>query len=156
MRFAEFVCLEAVQVELLAVDKQGVIHELVQALLNAGQLAEDDFKPIVDAILKREELGSTGIGRRTAIPHTKHDGVDQTVAAIGISRRGVDFSSIDGDSVYVFFLLISPAERPDDHLKALEWTARQLRKDTFSSFLQQANSVDEIKQLLDEADEHPA
>ena len=156
MRFAEFVCLESVQTDLLAVDRQGVIHEMVQALQDAGQLREDDFKPIVDAILKREEFGSTGIGRRAAIPHAKHPGVNQTVATVGISRRGVDFASLDGDPVYVFFLLISPTERPDDHLRALECTARQLRKDTFCRFLRQASSVDEIKQLLDEADEHLA
>ena len=152
MKFAEFVCAEAIRAELVAMDQQGVIGELAQALLDAGQIEEDDYKPIVEAILKREEFGSTGIGRGAAIPHTKHPGVGQTVAAVGVSRGGVDFASLDGESVYVFFLLISPSERPDDHLKALKCTARQLREDTFCRFLQEAKSVDEIKQLLQEAD----
>ncbi len=152
MRFAEFVCLEAVQAKLLAVDKQEVIHELVQALLDAGQLAEDDFQPIVNAILKREELGSTGIGRRAAIPHTKHPGVNQTVATVGISRRGVDFASLDGESVCVFFLLLSSADGQDDHLGALQCIGRKLRGDAFCRFLKQATSVEEIRQLLDESD----
>ena len=156
MKFAEFVCTEAITVRLLAVDKDGVIGEMAQALLDAGQIAEDDYKPIVNAILKREELGSTGIGRGAAIPHTKHPGVDQTVAAVGVSRTGVDFASLDGQTVYVFFLVISPSEHPDDHLRALECTARQLREETFCRFLRQAESVDEIQQLLDEADNRQA
>jgi len=152
VRFAEFVCLEAIQAELLAVDKQAVIHELVQGLLNAGQLAKDDFTPIVDAILKREDLGSTGIGRGAAIPHTKHSGVERTIAAVGVSRTGVDFASLDGEFVYVFFLLLSPADGQDDHLGALQCIGRKLRGDAFCRFFKQATSVEEIRQLLDESD----
>jgi len=87
-----------------------------------------------------------------AIPHTKHPSVDQTIATVGVSRNGIDFASLDGESVYVFFLLISPSDRPDDHLRALETTARQLRIESFCRFLRQAKSVEEIKQLLDESD----
>ena len=102
MKFGEFVCTEAIRDELLAMDKQGVIGELVQALLDAGQIVEDDYKPIVKAVLEREEFGSTGIGRGVAIPHTKHPGVGHTVAAVGVSHGGVDFASLDGESVHVF------------------------------------------------------
>jgi len=152
MKFVEFVCTDAISAELMAVDKQGVIREMVQALLDAGQIAEDDYESVVNAILKREELGSTGMGQGAAIPHTKHASVDQTVATVAVSHDGVDFDSLDGESVHVFFLLISPSDHPNDHLKALECTARQFRTDTFCRFLSQAKSVDEIKQLLDESD----
>ena len=152
MKFAEFVCTEAISAELLAKDKQSVIREMSQALLDAGRIAQDDYESIVDAIVKREELGSTGIGRGVAIPHTKHPSVDQTIATVGVSRNGIDFASLDGESVYVFFLLISPSDRPNDHLRALETTARQLRVESFCRFLRQAKSVEEIKQLLDESD----
>jgi len=152
MKFAEFVCIEAISAELLAEDKQGVIREMTQALLDAGRIAQDDYERIVDAMLRREELGSTGIGRGVAIPHTKHPSVDQTIATVGVSRNGIDFASLDGESVYVFFLLISPSDRPDDHLRALETIARQLRIESFCRFLRQAKSVEEIKQLLDESD----
>jgi len=152
MKFAEFVCIEAISAELLAEDKQGVIREMTQALLDAGRIAQDDYERIVDAMLRREELGSTGIGRGVAIPHTKHPSVDQTIATVGVSRNGIDFASLDGESVYVFFLLISPSDRPDDHLRALETTARQLRIESFCRFLRQAKNIEEIKQLLDESD----
>ena len=152
MKFAEFVCTEAIRAELAGGDKQAVIREMTQALVDASRIAQDDYESIVDAMLRREEVGTTGIGRGVAIPHTKHPSVDQTIAMVGVSRNGIDFASLDGESVYVFFLLISPSDRPDHHLRALETTARQLRVESFCRFLRQAKSVEEIKQLLDESD----
>jgi mannitol/fructose-specific phosphotransferase system IIA component (Ntr-type) len=106
----------------------------------------------VAAIMKREELGSTGIGRGVAVPHTKHPSVSRLVGTVGISGDGVDFNSLDGDKVQLFFLLVSPPDRPGDHLRALENISRQLRDDTFCKFLKQSKTVAEIQQLLDEAD----
>ena len=102
--------------------------------------------------MKREELGSTGIGRGVAVPHTKHPSVNRLVGTVAVSPEGVDFDSLDGEKVQLFFLLISPPDRPGDHLRALENISRQLRNDTFCRFLKQAKSAEEIKQLLDEAD----
>ena len=72
MKFADFVNREAIRAELTAEDKEAVIRELVQTLLDAGAIEGGEFESIVKAILKREELGSTGIGRGVAVPHTKH------------------------------------------------------------------------------------
>jgi len=152
MKFADFVNRKAVRAELAAYDKEAVIRELVQALLDAGGVDGEEFESIVKAILKREELGSTGIGRGVAVPHTKHPSVDQLVGTVAVSAEGVDFDSLDGEKVQLFFLLISPPDRPGDHLRALENISRQLRDDTFCRFLKQAKSGDEILQLLDEAD----
>jgi PTS system fructose-specific IIA component/PTS system nitrogen regulatory IIA component len=88
-----------------------------------------------------------------AIPHTKHQSVDRTIATVGVSRNGIDFASLDGKPAYVLFLLISPSDRPDIHLRAMETAARQLRIETFCRFLRQAESVEEIKQLLDDSDD---
>lgn len=153
MKFREFVCPEAISAGLLAEDKQGAICEMTQSLVDAGQIAQDDYESVVDALLRREELGSTGIGRGVAIPHTKHPSVDQTIATVGVSRDGIDFASLDGGSVYVLFLLISPSDRPDIHLRAMETAARQLRSETFCRFLRQAKSVEDIKHLLDDSDD---
>jgi PTS system fructose-specific IIA component/PTS system nitrogen regulatory IIA component len=102
--------------------------------------------------MKREELGSTGIGRGVAVPHTKHPSVERLVGTVGISRNGVEFSSLDGEPVQIFFLLVSPPDRPGDHLRALENISRQLRDDTFCRFLKQSKTVQDIEQLLEEAD----
>lgn len=154
MKFADFVNPKAIRANLEATDKEGVIRELVQALLDGGGIKTDEFESIVKAILKREELGSTGIGRGVAVPHTKHPSVDHLVGTVAVSGGGVDFASLDGEKVYLFFLLISPPDRPGDHLRALENISRQLRDDTFCRFLKQAKTAEEIQQLLDEADDN--
>lgn len=152
MKFADFVVREAIRGDLTADDKEGVIREMVQALLDAGKIEKNEVEGIVKAILKREELGSTGIGRGVAVPHTKHPSVDQLIGSVAISHDGVDFDSLDGEKVYLFFLLVSPPDRPGDHLRALENISRQLRDDTFCRFLKQAKTADDIWQLLEEAD----
>jgi len=152
MKFADFISPVAIRADLAADDKEGVIREMVQALLDAGRIEASEFESIVKAILNREELGSTGIGRGVAVPHTKHGSVDQLVGTVGVSRAGVDFDSLDGEKVFVLFLLVSPLDRPGDHLRALENISRQLRDDRFCRFLKQSKTAEEIRQLLDEAD----
>jgi mannitol/fructose-specific phosphotransferase system IIA component (Ntr-type) len=110
------------------------------------------LESITRAIMKREELGSTGIGRGVAVPHTKHPSVSQLLGTVAVSQPGVDFDSLDGEKVQLFFLLISPPDRPGEHLRALENISRQLRNDSFCKFLKQAKSADDIWQLLVEAD----
>ncbi len=152
MKFADFVSREAVRADLTADDKESVIREMTQALLDAGKIPPAEYEGIIKAILKREELGSTGIGRGVAVPHTKHASVDRLIGTVGVSTEGVDFDSLDGEKVNLFFLLISPPDRPGDHLRALENVSRQLRDETFCKFLKQAKNAEEILQLLDEAD----
>jgi PTS system fructose-specific IIA component/PTS system nitrogen regulatory IIA component len=152
MKFADFISPQSICANLVAIDKPGAVREMVQALAAAGAVETDEADSIVKAIMKREELGSTGIGRGVAVPHTKHPSVDRLVGTVAVSREGVDFASLDGETVQLFFLLISPPDRPGDHLRALENISRQLRNDTFCRFLKQSKSADDIRQLLEEAD----
>jgi len=152
MKFADFMVREAVRTDLKAEDKSGVIREMVKALEEAGSIDPAETESIVKAILKREELGSTGIGRGVAVPHTKHPSVNRLVGTVGISQEGVDFDSLDGEKVHLFFLVISPPDRPGDHLRALENISLKLRNDTFCRFLKQSKTTEDVLQLLDEAD----
>lgn len=152
MKFADFISVKAIKPELESKDKEAVIRELVASLVTAGEIMEDSAESIIKAIMKREELGSTGIGRGIAVPHTKHPSVEKLVGTVGVSTEGVDFNSLDGESVHLFFLLVSPPDRPGDHLRALENISRQLRDDMFCKFLKQSKTIDDIKQLLEEAD----
>jgi PTS system fructose-specific IIA component/PTS system nitrogen regulatory IIA component len=154
MKFADFVCVDAIKADLAAEDKEGVIRELAGALVAANEIAEEDLEGIVAAIMKREELGSTGIGRGVAVPHTKHASVEKLVGTVGVSADGVEFASLDGEKVQLFFLLVSPPDRPGDHLRALENISRQLRDEMFCKFLKQAKSASDIRTLLDEADDN--
>ncbi len=152
MKFCDFVSTEAIQAEMASVDKEGAIRELVGNLVDAGQIKSDDANGIVKAIMKREELGSTGIGRGVAVPHTKHPSVDKLVGTVGVSQGGVEFQSLDGEPVQLFFLLVSPPDRPGDHLRALENISRQLRDDMFCKFLKGSKTNKDIQTLLEEAD----
>ncbi|MEO0531977.1 MAG: PTS sugar transporter subunit IIA [Planctomycetota bacterium] len=152
MDFADFISKKAIRPQLEATDKEGAIREMVQALLDAGEIAQDQFDGIVQKVMDREELGSTGIGRGVAVPHTKHPSVEKLCGAVAVSEAGVEFASLDGDPVHLLFLLVSPPDRPGDHLRALENVSRQLRDDQFCRFLRQSKTSDDIWQLLEEAD----
>lgn len=150
MRMSDFVVRESISPELTAATKEGVIREMVENLRVAGYFKGGEQDDIVKAILKREQLGSTGIGRGVAIPHTKHASVDRLIGTIGISRTGVSFESLDGEPVNVFVLLVSPQDRPSDHLRALENVSRCLRDDTFVKSLRHATTREAIWTLLDD------
>jgi mannitol/fructose-specific phosphotransferase system IIA component (Ntr-type) len=152
MKFSDFINVASIKADVQADEKPAVIRELVESLAAAGAISPEQVQGIVAAIMKREELGSTGIGRGVAVPHTKHASVERLVGTVGVSPIGVDFNSLDGDKVHLFFLLISPPDRPGDHLRALENISRQLRDETFCRFLKQARSTRDIQLLLDEAD----
>lgn len=152
MRMSEFVVRDAIIPSLVATTKEAVIRGMVESLRDAGQFRGADLEDIIRAILKRELLGSTGIGRGVAIPHTKHQGVDRLVGTLAVSPQGVAFESLDGEPVFIFVLLISPQDRPGDHLRALENVSRCLRDDAFVRALRAASSREEISRLLDRLD----
>jgi PTS system fructose-specific IIA component/PTS system nitrogen regulatory IIA component len=151
MRMSNFVIREAIIPALTATTKEGVIREMVRALHAAGHFREADVEDIVKSVLRREQLGSTGIGRNIAIPHSKHASADRLIGTLALSPSGVPFDSIDGEPVYVFVLLVSPQDRPGDHLRALENVVRTMRDDNFVKNLRQAATREAVWQLIDEA-----
>jgi PTS system fructose-specific IIA component/PTS system nitrogen regulatory IIA component len=154
MKFSDFVATGAIRSHVHAATKEGVIREMAQSLVDAGKIAPGDLEGIVKAIMKREDLGSTGIGRGVAVPHTKHPSVNKLVGTVAVSQQGIDFQSLDGEPVQLFFLLVSPPDRPGDHLRALENISRQLRDDSFCRLLKAAKEPVDIQHLLEEADNH--
>src|ERR1700724_2117021 len=150
MRMSDFVVREAIIPGLTASNKEAVIRAMVESLRNAGQFRGADLEDIIRAILKRELLGSTGIGRGVAIPHTKHGSVDRLIGTVAVSHAGVPFERLDGEPVHVFVMLISPKDRPGDHLRALENVSRNLRDDTFVRSLRQATTREMIWGLLED------
>jgi mannitol/fructose-specific phosphotransferase system IIA component (Ntr-type) len=149
---SDFVVRDAIIPELSATTKEGVIREMVESLRHAGQFRGTDPEDIVRAILKRELLGSTGIGRGVAIPHTKHTSAERLLGTVALSKAGVAFDSLDGDPVHIFVLLISPQDRPGDHLRALENVSRSLRDDAFVRQLRASTTREQIWSVLEQAD----
>jgi len=154
MKLLDFVVPEAVLPDIKVDSKDSAVRAMVESLKNTSSIRADEDESIVAAILKREELGSTGIGNGVAVPHTKHPSVDRLIATVALVKEGVDFASLDGESVFILFLLVSPPDRPGDHLRGLENISRHLRNENFCNFLKQAKSKDEIIELLKEADEN--
>jgi nitrogen PTS system EIIA component len=108
--------------------KADAIRLLVKKLVAISQIRRNDEDDVITAILRREELGSTGIGRGFAIPHAKHAAVDRIVGAIGLSEKGIEFESLDHEPVHTIVLLVSPPNRPGDHLRVLERISNALRQ----------------------------
>lgn len=131
--------------------KQQVISEMVSSLRSAGYFRDDDLGDIVRAVMRREQLGTTGIGHGIAIPHSRHPSVDRLIGTLAIAPDGLPFESLDGEPVYVFVLLVSPQERPGDHLRALEAVVRTMRDEEFVKRLRSCNSREEVWNLLETA-----
>lgn len=155
MKIADFICNRAIIPKLESVRRDDVIKELVAALDKAGKLGKDNAADVAKAVIKRENEASTGIGKGVAVPHVKHKVVKKVVAAIGISATGIDFSALDKQPVYTVILLLSPIEG-DQHLQAMEAIFEHLQNDNFRKFLKQSETVEQVKELLVEADQNPS
>lgn len=156
MRMSHFIVRDAILPALTATTKAGVIEELVQALHAAGQFQPAARADIVAAVLRREQLGSTGIGRGIAIPHSRHASITQLVGTIGLSKAAgkVPFDSIDGEPVDVVVLLISPQDQPGPHLRALESVVQAMKDDGFVAALRGCQTREQVWELI--AGTHPA
>ncbi len=136
--------------ELQATDKTGVIREFAGLLASRGKVRDAD--DIIRIVLDRESHGSTGIGDGIAIPHAKSRAIRETVVVFGRSREGVDFQTLDGKPAYLFFLLISPEDRPGEHLKALARISRIMRNGALREKLRTSRDREEIRRLISDED----
>jgi PTS system fructose-specific IIA component/PTS system nitrogen regulatory IIA component len=154
MKLADFIDTNAVVPQLTATERNGVIAELVDALVASGAIDAALRDDLVKKITDRESKGSTGFGKGVAVPHVKHPKLEKMVGTVGVSPTGVDFNALDKAAVYSVVLLLSPEDKPDDHLQAMENIFRNLQNETFRRFLRQATSQQDIEDLIAEADNH--
>jgi PTS system nitrogen regulatory IIA component len=153
VKITDFLREKAISVELQAKDKEGVIREMVQLLVKAGEIKPADEEKIVPVLLAREALGSTGIGQGVGIPHGKSNVVRQLVGAFGISRRGVNFDSLDGETAQIFFLLLAPEDSAGPHLKALARISRLLKDRYFRDSLKEAKDEKQVIKIIQQEDQ---
>lgn len=131
-------------------NKRGVLEELA-ATLTTGEENLDQEK-VVQVLLEREGLGSTGIGDNIAIPHGKLNELSRLVISFGRSREGVNFDSMDGKPTHLFFLLMAPENSVGLHLRALAKISRMLKNPSFRQKLLEAPDSDAIYRLIAEED----
>lgn len=113
--------------DLPATDRAGVLRELAGRVAGQGLVASGE--ELFQKLLEREQVGSTGIGQEVAIPHCKLKGLRRGVVAVGLVPAGVEFGAVDGRPVKVFFLVVSPAESPAEHLQVLAAISRWIKVD---------------------------
>lgn len=153
MKILDFLCTDAVIADLKATTKKDLIDEMVSAMVESGAFEKKNKAKIIDVLMAREALGSTAIGQGIAIPHGKTDAVDQLVAGIGISRKGVDFDALDGEPAHIFFLLAAPIDSAGPHLKALARVSKLLKDKYFRENLRLAKDKKEMLSLISREDQ---
>jgi len=138
MLLSELLTPAAVTTRLRAVDKRDAIDELVALLESAHGL--ESRGEILDRVLRREAMMSTGIGNGVAIPHGKARAVDRMLAACGVSLQGVEFDSVDGERAHLFILLVSPENVGTPHVKVLANISRLLKEESVRKSLRDAEN----------------
>jgi PTS system nitrogen regulatory IIA component len=152
MKVLEFLEETNICLDLKSATKEAVIRELVGYLESSSKIKNPDS--VIHALMEREKLGSTGIGQGVAIPHGKSDGTQNLVAALGVSKKGVEFESLDGEPVHVVFLLVSPPDSSGQHLKVLARISRLLKDKFFRQAIKESKSPSEIQKIIREEDEY--
>ena len=150
LKIVDFLNEKAVTAHIKAANKEDIIRELVDLLAKAEGIK--DKEELVKTLLNRETLGSTGIGQGVGIPHGKTNSVNKLVAAFGICHEGVNFDALDGEPVYIFFLLVAPEDSAGPHLKALARISRLLKDKFFKESLKSLTDEKAILKYLREED----
>lgn len=153
MKLSDIVVDDAIRAELKSTTREEAIQELVEALAEAGAIPRKNAEEVSKAVIARESQATTGIGKGIALPHAKMKGIKSPIAAIGVSRDGLDFSSLDSKPVYSVILLLSSPDNPDEHLQAMETIFRHVQRDIFRKFLRQATTREAVLDLIGEADD---
>jgi len=150
MMVSDVLAKEFIMPELVSTEKRELLDEM------SGNISELvgglDREELLEVLLEREKLGSTGIGHGVAIPHAKIKGIERVIVSMGISGNGVDFQSMDDKPVHIFFLIIAPEQSSAAHLKVLSGISRLLKDAAFRNKLMKAESRDDIYNTIVEED----
>jgi PTS system nitrogen regulatory IIA component len=151
MKLSEILRPECIICNLKAHDKKGALEELSRVITDQEPSLNKGY--LLQVLLERERLGSTGIGEGIALPHGKVNSLDRLLVSFGRSIEGLGFDSIDDQPVYLFFLLVAPENSAGAHLQALAKISRFLKDSNFRQRLMDAKSNEEIYRIIVEKDE---
>jgi PTS system nitrogen regulatory IIA component len=150
MKILDVLQKESIISDLKSQDKKGILEELVAPI---ARITGVNHKDLVRVLMDREQLGSTGIGGGIGIPHGKLKQLESLALGFGLSRKGVDFESMDNQPTHIFFLLVTPENSTGLHLKMLARVSRILKHDQFKAKLLSAANADEIFSIIKEEDD---
>lgn len=143
---ADYIKVDTINLNLESKNKNAVIKELYGNLKKTN-LIKDEEQGLND-ILAREEMGSTGIGKRIALPHAKTKAVDELIVTFGISRNGIAYNSVDDENVNIFFMFLCPESKAHEYLRVLARISRLVRENRFVENLLKATSNEEIIEII--------
>jgi PTS system nitrogen regulatory IIA component len=149
MKLTDILHEETVKADLAAERKKDVLEELCSLVAEKEGL---DAEPLLQVLLEREKLGSTGITDGIAIPHGKSNDIDKILVAFGRSKGGIDFDSMDEEPTYLFFLILAPMNSTTVHLKVLAKISRLLKDPVLRKELNEAKDSSAIYALISERD----
>lgn len=133
-----------------ATDKQQILTEMVSTVCKKAGMGKKNQAVVLAKVLAREELGSTGIGAGSAVPHAKLREAKKLIGAFARSKHPIDYDAVDGEPVQLFFLLLSPEESTSEYLEALSCLSRVLRDRKFCNFLRTAKTKKDVVYALSE------
>lgn len=137
---------------LVPAGRDDVLRDFTDRLVVAGVLDEAAGTTVLRAVLKRERVGSTGVGRGIAIPHAKTSAVEVPVVAFARLAEPIPYGAADGADVHSLFLVLSPAEAVEEHIALLRWIASIARSDYYSTVLRNTSDADSLHSLFLETD----
>lgn len=152
MKVSELLKPEFIIPELKGESKEDIINQLIELFKNDPRV--EDIEKVRSAVLDREKVMSTGVGKGFAIPHGKTNAVKEIVGAFGKIKEGIDYDSLDGNPVNLVFLLVGKDNLISTHIKLLSRISRLMNKDDFRHRLTEANTADEIVKLFSDEEEH--
>ena len=153
MKLSELLGEEAVLLDFKARDKWEAIERLVEALIAHGRLKPGHRRQVLDALVARENVASTGMGLGVAIPHAWTDLLDTGAAAVGISPQGIPFQSADGNPATLIILLVSPRHSAQQHVRTLAAIARLLNYEEMRTALLNAKTAAEVVRIVREEED---
>lgn len=152
MKVSELLKPEFIISDLKGETKEEIINELVDLFKDDSRI--EDIEKVRSAILDREKVMSTGVGKGFAIPHGKTNAVKEIIGAFGKIKDGIDYDALDGNPVQLVFLLVGKDNLISTHIKLLSRISRLMNKDDFRHRLMEADSADEIVNLFNDEEEH--
>ncbi len=150
MKIIDFLTSQDVLPDLSAGNLEDVLRELSSHLADMKKI--EDSEALVQVLVEREKLGSTGIGHGVAIPHGRLAGLDRILVVFGRSKKGIDFDSSDGQPVYLFFLLVAPEDSAGEHLRALARISRIIKNKACREVLLNANGAEMLYEIISDED----
>ena len=143
---ADYIKVDTINLNLESKNKNAVIRELYNNLKKTNLIIDEEQG--LNDVFAREEMGSTGIGKRIALPHAKTKAVDELMITFGISRSGIVYNSMDDENVNIFFMFLCPEDKTKEYLKVLARISRLIREEKFVDNLLKASSNEEIIEII--------